>query len=167
MRALLLLLACHDLQPIRPMAPLEPVDVDELAFLQRMSQGDRDRRERLRRLARLDPSSLTVLALSPKKIATGRSLSSGAFHGYAVTGSVAVNEAATGVAVITQLRRAIIDGDEEKLCFLPHHGLHLADLDAVICFLCSTVRIYDREGEWDAPITESLKPALDRILSSR
>jgi hypothetical protein len=162
MRALLLLLACRAPLAVEPVAVEEPLAADERAFLERMSQGDRERREVLRRLSRLDPSSLTVLALSPKKIATGRSLSFGEFHGYPVVSSVAVNNDAT--ALITGLRRAILDGDEEKLCFLPHHGLRIGDLDVVICFLCSTVRIYDRDGEWHAPITPSLKPLLDQQL---
>lgn len=110
-----------------------------------------------------DPDELTLVALSPTPADHGERL-----RDYPILASVPIRDAAARRALFAALRRAILDGDEQALCFHPRHGLRAVaagvPFDILLCFECSAARLHARGTVVSFPLAPSLKPRLDALL---
>ena len=123
------------------------------------------------------PDQVELLALDP---GDGMGGNAGAevgdaelFHGFQVRGRAPLAAPEDRARAVGLLREGIdAAGDLAALCFLPRHGLRVVRgaerVDAVICYQCLQVRLYDAQGRrTDARTSDTVEPEMSTLFRAQ
>jgi hypothetical protein len=109
-----------------------------------------------------------LLSLDPKSQKQGETKG---FHGYDVPARLANLTADSRRMIVTGLLRGFAEHDGKMdVCFSPRHGIRVyhegKKYTLVICFECSTIKVYEQDAEIHTiPIASTTAAVFNKVLS--